>query len=339
VPMRSQSAANAPVATFGMPVFNGANFIERAIDSILGQDLDDFELVIADNGSTDATEEICRGYVDADERVTYHRSPENRGAAWNYTRLVPLAKGRYFKWTSHDDMIEPSYLRLISTELDDHPEASLAFPFACFIDDHDKRLKVYEEDVAWDIRGSSPAARLHQVLSTLGLCNPIFGMMRTDTLRQTRIIGAFDSSDILLLSELSLHGEFHLVREPLFLRRMHDNMSRRALKTPEDVAKWFDTSASAYNFPWTKLWIEHVEAIQRVPLSSKERRRAFATLNRDWYWKQTVFEYLQTAAERVRGRSNRYENWSEPVELVDGEQPTDGAHDAAPERTAHEAAH
>jgi len=319
--MVDQQAAvsSSPLATFGMPVYNGANFIERAIDSILAQEVTDFELIIGDNGSTDATEAICRKYAAEDPRVTYYRSPENRGAAWNYTRLVPLARGKYFKWASHDDMIAPRYLGAVSAELEASPRTVLAFPLAIFIDDMDRELRVYEEDHEWDIRDSSPSVRMERVLQTLGLCNPIFGMMRTDVLRSTRVIGAFDAADILLLSELALHGDFHLVEEPLFLRRMHDQMSRRALKNPEDVAKWFDTSARAYNFPWTKLLLEHAAAIRRVPLSSAERRRAFIALNRGWYWKRTLREYWQTTVERLSVKpTDRYENWSQPVELDPG---------------------
>jgi glycosyltransferase involved in cell wall biosynthesis len=305
------------LVTIGMPVYNGENFVDRAIASVLGQEDVDLELVIGDNGSTDRTEEICREFAGRDERVRYHRSPENRGAAWNYSRLVDLSHGKYFKWAAHDDMLAPGYLASVTGELEASPEAVLAFPLALFIDADDEVLREYDEDEDWDIRQTSPADRLGQVLRTLGLCNPIFGIMRTDVLRTTRVIGAFDAADILLLSELSLHGEFHLVRRPLFLRRMHDQMSRRALKSPEDVAQWFDTSARAYNFPWSRLWGEHVQAIRRVPLSSAERRRAFKVLNKEWYWRRTVLEYWETAVERLSpSRRNRYAGWSEQVELA-----------------------
>ena len=70
-----------PYVSIGMPVYNGGRFLERAIETTLAQDFDDLELVISDNGSTDATEEICRSYVATDPRVRYHRLPENRGAA------------------------------------------------------------------------------------------------------------------------------------------------------------------------------------------------------------------------------------------------------------------
>ncbi|HLR96223.1 MAG TPA: glycosyltransferase, partial [Jiangellaceae bacterium] len=78
---------HAPRVTIGLPVFNGERYLEAAIDSILAQDFQDFELLLADNASTDATLEICERAAARDPRVTVHRSEANRGAAWNYNRV------------------------------------------------------------------------------------------------------------------------------------------------------------------------------------------------------------------------------------------------------------
>src|SRR5690606_1400221 len=62
-----------PRVTVAMPVYNGADYIERALDSLLAQDFEDFELIISDNGSTDGTDEIARRYAERDPRISYHR--------------------------------------------------------------------------------------------------------------------------------------------------------------------------------------------------------------------------------------------------------------------------
>ena len=67
-------------ASIGLPVYNGEQFLAQAIESVLAQTLGDFELVISDNASTDATEDICRRYAARDARVRYHRLGENVGA-------------------------------------------------------------------------------------------------------------------------------------------------------------------------------------------------------------------------------------------------------------------
>ena len=70
-----------PRVSVGMPVYNGQRFLPQAIESILSQTFTDFELIIADNASTDDTEELSRAYVRRDRRVRYFRNETNIGAA------------------------------------------------------------------------------------------------------------------------------------------------------------------------------------------------------------------------------------------------------------------
>ena len=51
-----------PRVSIGLPVYNGADFLEEALDSLLAQTFEDFELIISDNASTDRTQEICQAY-------------------------------------------------------------------------------------------------------------------------------------------------------------------------------------------------------------------------------------------------------------------------------------
>ena len=99
-----------PLVTVGMPVRNGQSVIEEALESVLNQTMTDFELVIADNASTDETESICRKYVRSDSRVRYHRHDRNLGAAQNFNFTFAQCRGPYFKWMAHDDIIAPTYL-------------------------------------------------------------------------------------------------------------------------------------------------------------------------------------------------------------------------------------
>ncbi len=73
-----------PAVSIGLPVYNGDNFLAEAIDSILRQTMEDFELIISDNASTDRTEEICREYAAGDSRIRYYRNESNLGAMANY---------------------------------------------------------------------------------------------------------------------------------------------------------------------------------------------------------------------------------------------------------------
>ena len=99
-----------PRVSIGMPVYNGEEFLERALDSLLAQSFSDFELIISDNASQDKTQEICLRYAARDPRVKYYRNETNIGAAENFNRVFALSSGEYFKWAGHDDSWTPDYL-------------------------------------------------------------------------------------------------------------------------------------------------------------------------------------------------------------------------------------
>ena len=79
--LKKKMSQNHPKISLGMPVFDGQNYIEPAIRSILAQTYSDFELIISDNASNDRTEEICRDYARKDKRIRYFRNEKNLGLA------------------------------------------------------------------------------------------------------------------------------------------------------------------------------------------------------------------------------------------------------------------
>ena len=80
-----------PLVTLGLPVYNGAEVLSRCLDSLLAQTFPDFELIIADNGSSDDTPRIAAGYVRRDPRIRYVRHEQNRGYGGNQKTLYKKA--------------------------------------------------------------------------------------------------------------------------------------------------------------------------------------------------------------------------------------------------------
>ena len=121
----------------GLPVYNGQRYLRAAIDSHLSQSFGDFELLISDNGSTDATPEICADYARQDERVKYLRSNENRGILWNHRRVLEGISGleQYFRWAGADDIMEPGLLQTMVDVLDARSEVVAVMPNTKNIDD------------------------------------------------------------------------------------------------------------------------------------------------------------------------------------------------------------
>lgn len=94
-----------PGVSVGLPVYNGERYLAAAVDTILGQTFEDFELIIADNASTDGTAAIARDFAKRDARVRYVRNATNIGAIANFNLVFKLARGEYFKWNGYDDML------------------------------------------------------------------------------------------------------------------------------------------------------------------------------------------------------------------------------------------
>ena len=99
-----------PRVSIGLPVLNGEKYVAEALDAILAQSFLDFELIISDNASTDATPDICADYARRDARIRLHRHPSNLGAAPNFNFVFQRSRGEYFKWAAHDDQISSDFI-------------------------------------------------------------------------------------------------------------------------------------------------------------------------------------------------------------------------------------
>jgi len=101
---------STPKITIGIPVYNGEKFIHKCIESILQQTNRNFELIISDNASTDSTPEICKEFLNKDDRINFVRQNKNMGVLWNYHFLVEKAVGEYFVWVAVDTFLLPEFL-------------------------------------------------------------------------------------------------------------------------------------------------------------------------------------------------------------------------------------
>lgn len=292
-----------PVLTVGVPVHDGARFLEATLRSILDQDVDGLEVLVSDNGSTDSTLEIARSFARSDPRVHVLHSPVNRGAAWNYNTLARTARGEFFRWASHDDLLLPGNLARCLEELrQGGPDVVLAYPRTTLIDGHGHVIEEYDDRV--DARQVSPWERLRHLLRHLRLCNAVFGVTRRDVLLDTRMIGPFHSSDVVLLSELAMRGRIHEVPERLFLRRRLEEPTARVHLTPREKVQWFDPAQSPRHvMKRTRLVREHVRSIAAAPLTPYARARCLGVLGSEWgprHWR-TVGSEVRRAVQQSLG--------------------------------------
>lgn len=270
-----------PRLSVGLYIYNGERFVGQAIQSILSQSFHDFELIISDNASTDATERICKEYAAKDPRVRYYRSEKNRGAAWNQNHVVELARGEYFKWQAYDDYCESSFLEKCLKCIEADPGIVLCYPQFVRVDDKEKRLGIKSSRI---LGGAEPHVRFRSLLYRRDSCEEIYGVLRTAVIRETAPIGAYSNSDDTFLAELILRGRFFEVPEPLFFYRIHSAQSTALYPTRNARMAWFDPSADTHiTVPFLDLLAAYVSLVWRVPVPWPERMRCYASLA-GWFW-------------------------------------------------------
>ena len=247
-----------PRVSIGLPVYNGEKWLAESIDSLLSQTFSDLELVICDNASTDGTEAICRRYANQDDRVRYTRNPENIGGMRNSNLTFELARGEYFRWAADDDRCEPTLLARLVEALDRRPDVVVAVsPFISMDHRGDRLPNRYVGKSAgkllslgrhapalmtdaWGVRyptegtAASPSRRFREVILTQCSCEGTYGLIRSDVLRRTRLLGPYTGSDVAMLGDLALHGRFHVLDEALFFKRWHATNVRQEPRSRSD---------------------------------------------------------------------------------------------------------
>jgi glycosyltransferase involved in cell wall biosynthesis len=266
----------------GLPVFNGERYLDEALADLVAQSHADLDVVISDNGSTDRTEEICRSWAERDPRIRYHRQPRNRGAAWNHNEVIRLARGPYFRWYSYDDRLHPECIEECARALDDDDRLVLAWPRTSVIDGAGHHVGDYRTDLRWD--SSTPLSRIRSLLeprddeSLLHMCYPVYGVVRLETLRRTRLLGRNPGADGVLLVELALAGGWTQVPRRLFVNRRHEASSAMD-KTPEQIAAWFDpTQDGVFPMPHVRLFAGYLRAAARADLPLATRVAAMGVV-------------------------------------------------------------
>ena len=112
--------------TVAMPAFNAADFIDEAIESVLGQDSPAFELLVVDDASADATWRRMKKY-SGHPRVRLFRNRKNLGAGATRNRMTREAKGQYITPCDADDLLLPGALKRLSQYLDRHPGVGVVY--------------------------------------------------------------------------------------------------------------------------------------------------------------------------------------------------------------------
>lgn len=209
-----------PIVSIGMPVYNGERFIREALDSLLTQTFSDFELIISDNASTDATESICRIYAEQDPRVRYIRQPENLGALPNFQFVLNEACGEYFMWAACDDMWDRNWITLLCNRLEE-TERCAVFGRLLQIDEYSQPIEHPAAHNSFQFTGSYLKRRISffAEFEGKGKANLFYSLFRREALEGIDL--AKYGADYLALFDLLTRLEFVSVRNVFLYKRIH----------------------------------------------------------------------------------------------------------------------
>ena len=271
-----------PIVSIGVPVYNAEKYLRASLDSLLAQTFRDFEIVISDNGSTDATLEICREYAERDPRVRYVHNDVNRGLVWNHLRVQDLARGRFFMFGPQDDWFAPEYVEHCVAALEADPGVSYVYSQALVMDESGARIG--REITRQRVSDPSPSTRFWDFLVVKGGIN-FYGMARLDLRRRIGRWKPLPRGERILIAELALWGRFEVLPGDLYFRRIHPDQFVTNRKSRRLESMVLDPSRgrgwrSSVPVLIAEYVLAYAQAVLRAPLSARERIRGLAVIGR-----------------------------------------------------------
>ncbi|MEZ5445128.1 MAG: glycosyltransferase family A protein [Gammaproteobacteria bacterium] len=206
---------HAALVTIGIPTFNRARLLARAIDSALAQSHKAIEVVICDNASTDDTDEVCRAYVEKDARVKYYRNPKNIGGTSNFAEVLRHASGDCFMWLGDDDRIDMNYVEECVQHLESEPELALVGGEPIY----EKSGAIVGKGQIVDLDAKAPWARVVSYYARVSDNGLFYGVMRTRDIRRVRIANVL-GGDWCVIAGVAFLGRVRMIPDVLIHREM-----------------------------------------------------------------------------------------------------------------------
>ncbi len=224
---------NKPLVSILMPVFNSFNpqrcggvpLLTQAIESLLAQNYKNFELIVLDNQSSDATPTICKSYAVKDKRIRYILDIQKRYPEGGIEFAASFMKGKYCMIANDDDLWRPDYILKLVNFLEDHDEIDMVYSNTSLIDIHGRvtyRSIVLSQDI---YSSQTPNINNFCIYAYKRNVIPIvFGMFRSDVFRKVLPYEPFDelraNVDNLFMMKFFLLGfRCYFIDEVLFFYR------------------------------------------------------------------------------------------------------------------------
>ena len=287
-------ATKPPIVTVLLPVYNGERYLREAVESILTQTLDAFELLIVDDGSTDGTETICRSFTDP--RVRVHRHEKNAGVISALNTGIDLISTKYVARMDADDVSLPDRLARQVGFLESRPDIAAC---GCWLVELvDGRLR--------DVMRRPTGEYLRQ---TAWRPVPLYvPCLKTEILRQLRYRPEYvHAEDYELQLRLCRSHRVDNVSAVLYQYRIHPASDTRTFRLQQRANSW---RAFREHFPTSDVALEDFETLTGVSCEASPLARMWLKRR----WQKALFGTLAASARddlwyaarwlraRVRGR-------------------------------------
>ncbi|MGH7820470.1 MAG: glycosyltransferase [Candidatus Binatia bacterium] len=245
-----------PKISICIPTYNGAAYLGQAIDSVLAQEFADFECVVCDNASTDATPAIVDRYRDHRFRPLRYGTHVSQAANWN--RCLTVARGEYIVLLHSDDVLLPRFLGSAARVMDEKPEVGLVHCAVQRIDQDGRSLQCQRSYPQDGIREGVELFR--RLLDEGCVINPAGVMCRKSVLEK---VGGFSEEivwgvDWHMWLRIAMNSAAAYLAEVLALYREHSQSETTGV---------FATARNGVD----EAWVVH-DVFRRLPAASSDLR-------------------------------------------------------------------
>jgi glycosyltransferase involved in cell wall biosynthesis len=236
------------------PTYNHEKYISQAIKSVLNQTVQDFELIIADDASSDSTVEKILEFDD--KRLTLLLNEKNQGTVETSRHCWQQSTGQYITMLATDDIYEPDMLETLSNFLDANPEALAVFGSAHYIDEDGTLLPDGWTNIGV---GKDRFMHLQQLFKLQHPFCSIAGMFRRTTLENFGYFPSYlrQTNDMAHHIKMLFHGPMPIIPNKVLRYRWRADNANVSSRTPEN-----DARLDFELFAILDLYREHIDSIE-----------------------------------------------------------------------------
>jgi len=209
--IKMNSMVKKPAVSVIIPTYNRADLVPLAIQSVLDQTCQDFEIIVVDDASKDNTEEIVKNFKD--DRIHYIRNSNNRGAAFSRNHGVEHAKGEYISFLDSDDYYLPNKLAIQKNVFKDHPDIGLVYSNIFLVKEGEENLK----KIQYSLKNFKSGYLFEKIVSRAIPCRLPTWLIRKENYL---LVGGFDDNLPMLqdrdfIVRFSFHYKLFGIPEPV----------------------------------------------------------------------------------------------------------------------------